>query len=125
MSGVDSSHKPSDEAARIWRALEMTHDRMNRMEAEHEERQAQLPRIMADALKTAASEVIADPQRQAAFWQGGVAHIRKTWTAEAGRSVLGVIWGVLKVLGALLLVLGMFGPAGFKALLAAWLGGDR
>jgi hypothetical protein len=119
---VSSAHEPSGDAERIWRALEMTHERMSRMEREHEERQAELPRLLADALKTAYGEVLADPSRQAAFWQGGVDHVRATWQRGAGRTVSGMLWGVVQIGAVLLVVLSVFGPSGFKALLATWLG---
>jgi len=120
--GISRTYEQTTDPERIWRAIEMTHERMNRIEEEHEKRQAQLPGLMADAMKEAFVEVMSDPSRQATFWQGGVNHIRSIWTTEAGRSVMGVLWSVTKTLATLVLVLAMFGPPGLKALFASWWG---
>lgn len=114
------SSEPSSEADRIWRAIEMISDRQLAHDEQDREFRGGLPEMMsaavADGIRTAAM----DAELRSTFWASGVEHVGSLMKRQAGGTVLGMLWGAVKLIGVALLVLVTFGPASVKALIVGW-----
>lgn len=115
-----SSERPSSEVDRIWRAIEMISER----QASHDEQDrafhGRLPELMMQAVADGIRIVVQDQGQRDAFWSSGVEHVGSLMKRQAGGTVLGMLWGGVKLAAVAALVLITFGPASTKALLLGW-----
>lgn len=114
------STEPSADADRVWRAIEVTHDRIEAVEERSLQFRADLPSMMAEAVAQGIRSVIEDQTQRNAFWQSGVEHVGSLMKRQAGGTVFGLLWSAVKLAAVALLVLVTFGPASVKALIAGW-----
>jgi hypothetical protein len=118
--GIIRAHEDSPEAGRIWRALEMTHVRIEAMEQREEAWRKELPGLMKAAFVAAIDEVANDQRRRDAYWASGVNHIIEATRQNAGKSVIGLVWAGMRTLLVIFALVSIFGPAGVKTALSAW-----